>query len=174
MAAIAKPRQQSLLEFAGAPAVLHICPCCLNKTARDPADIMREVEARRAAKEEARAARARARHAARVEAQRRFMETHVPVPRQSTKTGRWLDTVEWIPKIMLETHWMIPSHVYHRMVAGFAFSKAHGHDVMVFRAKHATTEWVLDEATGTRQLVTRVERFMLWDLLFSAFKPGTR
>ncbi|MEX2726371.1 MAG: hypothetical protein Q6353_003905 [Candidatus Sigynarchaeum springense] len=46
--------------------------------------------------------------------------------------------------------------------------------MMVFRAKHASSEWVLDEATATRQLVTRVEHYTLWDLLFSAFKPGTR
>ncbi|MEX2684652.1 MAG: hypothetical protein Q6373_023980, partial [Candidatus Sigynarchaeota archaeon] len=63
----------------------------------------------------------------------RFMETHVPVPRQSATTGKLLGSVEWIPKIMLDTRWAIPRHVFDRMVAGFAFSKARGHDVMVFR-----------------------------------------
>jgi len=172
MAATTKRRQQSLLEFGAAPVTLHTCPCCLGKTARDPADIIREVEAERKARDEAKAIREHARRVVRREAFSRLMETHVPVPRQSPKTGKWLETVEWIPKIMLQTSWMIPSRVFHRMVAGFQFDKAHGCDVMAFRGKHATTEWILDEAAGTKRLVTKVEHFTLWDVLVSAFKPG--
>nr|MDO8088981.1 hypothetical protein [Candidatus Sigynarchaeum springense] len=165
-------RQRSLLEFGAAPVTLHTCPCCLGKTARDPADILREVEAGRKAKEIARAIREHTRDNARAESSSRMMQTHVPVPRQSPKTGKWLDSVEWIPKIMLQTSWMIPSRVFHRMVAGFQFDKAHGCDVLAFRGKHATSRWMMDEVTGTKRLVTTVEHFTLWDVLASAFKPG--
>ncbi|MBN2149959.1 MAG: hypothetical protein JW839_00805, partial [Candidatus Lokiarchaeota archaeon] len=97
MEAATRRRQQSLLEFTGAPVTLHTCPCCLGKTTSDPADILREVEAERRAKEEAKAIRELAKQRARAEAASRLMETHVPVPRQSSKTGKWLASVEWIP-----------------------------------------------------------------------------
>jgi len=98
--------------------------------------------------------------------------SHVPVPRQSAKTGKWLGTVEWIPKVMLQTSWMIPSRVFHRMVAGFQFDKARGLDTMQFRFKRTASEWVGADAGGTKHLVTTAGFFTLWDLLVSAFKPG--
>ncbi|NMC08140.1 MAG: hypothetical protein GYA24_23240 [Candidatus Lokiarchaeota archaeon] len=134
--AAALARQRSLLEFGKKPIELHTCPCCLNKTTRKPEDILKEVEAERAEKEEEKAARAHARRLVQNEKDRLFMETHVQVPKQSPKTGKWHGT-EWIPKVMLETSWMIPRHVFDRIAGHFEFDKAAGCDLLTFRGKWA-------------------------------------
>ena len=164
------PRQRSLLEFGSEPVQLHTCPCCLNKTTRRPEDIIAEVEAERARKEEDRAARAYARRREQNEKDRLFMETHVQVPKQSAKTGKWHGT-EWIPKNMLETSWMIPSHVFNRIVDAFRFDKAAGCDLMTYRIKWSRPVWRVDQQGGSTQLDSKVEFFTLWDLLMSAFVP---
>lgn len=124
MATSAK-RQQTLLEFSGAPVTLHTCPCCLNKTSRDPADIVKEVEAGWKAKAEARAVREQARREKQRDAFRDLMQTHVPVPKQSARTGKWRG-VEWIPKTMMATSWMIPSHVFAGLCPGSSSAMRRG------------------------------------------------
>ncbi|NMC08381.1 MAG: hypothetical protein GYA24_24450 [Candidatus Lokiarchaeota archaeon] len=165
------PRQRSLLEFGKEPVELHVCPCCLNKTSREPGDIIAEVEAARARKEQDRAARAHARRLVQIETDRLFMETHVQVPKQSAKTGKWRGT-EWIPKEMLATSWRIPSHAFTRIVDTFRFDKAAGCDLMTFRVKSTRTAWRVDQQAGSTRLETAAELFTLWDLLASAFTHG--
>ncbi len=144
-------RQQTLLEFTGALVTLHTCPCCLNKTSRDPADIIKEVEAGWKLKEEKKATREQTHLEKQRDEFRALVQTHIPVPKQSAKTGKWRG-VEWIPKIMLETSWRIPSLAFHRIAARFEFDKAAGCDLLTFRGK-----------TGPS------DKFTFWDLLVSAF-----
>ncbi|NMC05644.1 MAG: hypothetical protein GYA24_10555 [Candidatus Lokiarchaeota archaeon] len=164
----APARQRSLLEFGSEPVQLHACPCCLNKTTRRPEDIIAEVEAERARKAEQRAIRANERRLVNIEKDRLFMETHVQVPKQSSKTGKWHGT-EWIPKVMLATSWMIPSHVYDRIASKFEFNKDAGCDLMTYRFKWARPVLDVDRETGTSELRTKAEFYTLWDLLISAF-----
>ena len=96
------------------------------------------------------------------------MESHVQVPKQSAKTGKWHGT-EWIPKEMLCTSWMIPRHAFTRIVDTFEFSKEAGCDLMTFKGKWARPMMDVDRESGKTTMRTIVEHFTLWDLLISAF-----
>jgi hypothetical protein len=163
-------RQRSLLEYSAEPPVLHTCPCCLGKTTRDPAEIVAEVEAGRRAKAEAEYARKFARDEKRRDKLRLLMDTCVQVPKQSARTGKWQGT-EWIPKVMMETSWAIPRHVYGRIVSGFSFSKDHGFDVMQFKFQRVKSSLEYDPITMQTNRSDEVKWFTLWDLLASAFVP---
>jgi hypothetical protein len=104
------------------------------------------------------------------EKDRLFMESHVQVPKQSAKTGKWHGT-EWIPKEMMCTSWMIPRPVFDRIVSKFEFNKDAGCDLMTFRFKWARPVWKVAEQDGSTQLEQKVEFYTLWDLLMSAFVP---
>ncbi|NMC03945.1 MAG: hypothetical protein GYA24_01975 [Candidatus Lokiarchaeota archaeon] len=70
---------------------------------------------------------------------------------------------------MLETSWMVPSHVFNRIVDTFRFDKAAGCDLMAFRVKRARPAWRVDQQANSSQLETKAAFFTLWDLLMSAF-----